>query len=55
MASLTTHFAICCGFAVLNDGVALALDAATTKAAVFITLSEVPPKSPPFDHTSKLE
>jgi hypothetical protein len=43
MASLA-HFKICYGFASLKDGVVLALDTATTKAAVFITLSEIPPK-----------
>ena len=45
MASLA-HLAICCGYACLKDDVALVFDGnATAKAALFIDLKEVLPKS----------
>jgi hypothetical protein len=41
-------------YASSKDGVALVFDGtATTKAALFIALSVVLPKSPLFEHTSK--
>jgi hypothetical protein len=46
---------MCCRSASLKYGVALVPYPATTKAAVFITLSEISPKWPPFDDTSQLE
>jgi hypothetical protein len=49
------HFEICCGSASLKDGVALVLDTATRKATLLIALSEAPPKSSAFEHTSELQ
>jgi hypothetical protein len=48
------HLEIWCGYASLKDDVAFVFDgAATTKAALFIARSEVLPKSPLFERTSK--
>jgi hypothetical protein len=48
------HLETWCGYASLKDGLALVSDGtATAKAALFIALSEVLPKSPLFEHTSK--
>jgi hypothetical protein len=48
------HLAIWCGYAPLENGVALVFDGtATTKAAPWIALSEVLPKSLLFEHTPK--
>ena len=45
------HLASWCGYALVKDGIALVFDAtATTKAALFIALSEVLLKSPPRTH-----
>jgi hypothetical protein len=48
------YLKIWCGYASLKDFVALVFDGtATTKGALLIALSEVLPKSPLFEHTSK--
>jgi len=48
------HLASWCGYALVKNGVALVFDGtATTKINVFIASSEVLPKSPPSEHTSK--
>jgi hypothetical protein len=50
------HLAIWCGYASLKDGGALVFDGtAAAKTALFIALSEVLPRSPVFEPTSKLK
>jgi hypothetical protein len=49
-----THLEIWCGYASLKAGAALVFDGTVAaKTAPFLALSEVLPKSPLFEHTSK--
>ncbi|GAC1690467.1 MAG: hypothetical protein PVS2B2_28540 [Candidatus Acidiferrum sp.] len=48
------HLEIWSGYASLKDGVALVFNGtATTKTVLFIAVSEVLPKAPPFERTLK--